>query len=102
MPDTFSDDFYKKWEHLITTIEISDVPMRFIKEVVVHFVNDDTMIFDITEMLSDTSTVDKVEKEIEIFLEKNDKFIHNVDFVINIPAVADEINDKTQRLLNGD
>ena len=101
MPEpSFSDDFLNKWEHLINDIEITDVPLRFISEVVVFFHNGDQMEFDIKEMLRSPFPVAHIEEEIETFLSENDRYIDNVDFHINIPAVATEIETKTNKLLD--
>lgn len=101
MPEpSFSDDFLNKWEHLINDIEITDVPLRFISEVVVFFHNGDQMEFDIKEMLQSPFPVAHIEEEIETFLSENDRYIDNVDFHINIPAVATEIETKTNKLLD--
>lgn len=85
---------------MISDVEITDVPLRFISEVVVFFHNGENMEFDITEMLNSPFPVEHIEEEIETFLSDNDKYIHNVDFHINIPAVANEIETKTSKLLD--
>jgi hypothetical protein len=96
----FSDEFYDRWEHLISTIEISDVPMRFIREVEVTFRNGDKTHFDITAMISNGNKPQLIETKIEEYLEHNDPDIERVDFHINIPAVATEIERKTNKLLD--
>lgn len=101
MPNpAFSNEFHSKWEHLINDVEVSDVPMRFIKEVVVYFESGDTVEFDIGAMLDSGNPAEIIEEEIESFLSANDAYIDNVDFHINIPAVADEVSDKTNKLLD--
>lgn len=101
MPNpAFSNEFYNKWEHLINDVEVSEVPMRFIKEVIVYFESGDTVEFDIGAMMDSGNPADIIEEEVEAFLSANDEYINNVDFHINIPAVADEINNKTSKLLD--
>lgn len=85
---------------MISDVEITDVPLRFISEVVVFFHNGEQMEFDIKEMLQSPFPVEHIEEEIETFLSENDKYIYNVDFHINIPAVATEIETKTNNLLD--
>ena len=102
MPDSFSDEFYDRWEHLISTVEISEVPMRFIREVSVTFNNDDTTIFDVTHMLNSGHAIELIEETIESFLEQYDSEIEQVDFHINLTALAEEVDYKTQRILDSD
>lgn len=96
----FSDEFYDRWEHLLSTVEIVDVPMRFIKEVEVTFNSGDTTCFDITAMISNGNKPQLIENKIEEYLQSNDLDIRQVDFHINIPAVATEIERKTNKLLD--
>jgi hypothetical protein len=96
----FSDEFYDRWEHLLSTVEIVDVPMRFIKEVEVTFNSGDKTCFDISSMISNGNKPQKIENKIEDYLQSNDHDIERVDFHINIPAVATEIERKTNKLLD--
>jgi hypothetical protein len=96
----FSDEFYDRWEHLLSTVEIVDVPMRFIKEVEVTFKSGDKTCFDITAMISNGNKPQIIESKIEEYLQNNDPDIRQVDFHINIPAVATEIERKTNKLLD--
>jgi hypothetical protein len=98
----FSDEFYERWEHLLSDAEITEVPMRFIKEVSVTFDNDDQKIFDIAHMLASGHDIELIEETIEEFLEEHDDDIAVVDFHINIPALAEEVDAKTNKLLDSD
>lgn len=96
----FSDEFYDRWEHLLSTVEIIDVPMRFIREVEVTFNNGDRTCFDITAMINTGNKPQVIENKIEEYLQKYDPDIEKVDFHINISAVATEIERKTNKLLD--
>ena len=74
--------------------------MRFIREVEVTFHNGDKTCFDITAMISNGNKPQIIENKIEVYLKTNDPDIQRVDFHINIPAVATEIESKTNKLLD--
>jgi hypothetical protein len=99
--DKFSDEFYERWDHLISDVEITDVPMRFIKEVNVLFNDGNTVVFDVNEMLL-TDKPSLIEECIEIFLDEQADDIMTVDFHINVSALASEVETKTNRLLDND
>ena len=44
--------------------------------------------------------VEKIEETIENFLDAHDDEIECVDFHINLPALAEEVEDKTSKLLD--
>jgi len=101
VPDPrFSDEFYERWEHLISTVEITDVPMRFIREVSVKFSSNESTVFDVQHMLLMGKDPQEIEAEIEFFLQENDEEIDSVDFHINITALATEVEHKTNKLLD--
>jgi hypothetical protein len=74
--------------------------MRFIREVEVTFKSGDKTCFDITAMISNGNKPQIIESKIEEYLQNNDPDIRQVDFHINIPAVATEIERKTNKLLD--
>ena len=76
--------------------------MRFIREVSIEFDNNETTIFDIQHMLDHGYDVRLIEETVENFLEEHDDIISQVDFHINIPALAEEVDAKTNRLLGDD
>ena len=98
--DSFSSEFYERWEHLISTCDIEDVPMRFIDKLIVFYENDDTSVFDIKAMIEEGKCAEQVENKIENFLSQYDEQIQSVDFIINVDAVAAEISEKTSKLLD--
>ena len=100
MPNTFSDEFFERWEHLISDIEISEVPIRFIREVNIQFNNEKTTKFDIIQLMNRGYAVEKIEETIEDFLDAHDDEIECVDFHINLPALAEEVENKTSKLLD--
>ena len=96
----FSEDFYERWEHLISSVEITDVPMRFIREVVVLFKNDNVTTFDVVDMINNNYKLREIESHIEDFLDIHDDDIECVDFHINLNALADEVEPRTNKLLD--
>jgi hypothetical protein len=96
----FSSEFYERWEHLLSTVDISDVPMRFIREVEVTFISGDQTLFDVTAMLVAGNKPQLIEQKVEDYLSENDERIDHVNFHINISAVATEIEKKTNKLLD--
>jgi len=102
VPDNtkFSDEFYARWEHLISTVEISEVPMRFIKEVVVKLDTGETHTFDIALMLERGYTPETLEELVQEYLDTYDELTEVVDFHINLPAIAEEVEGRTNELLD--
>lgn len=101
MPDNtkFSDEFYERWEHLISTVEISEVPMRFIREVSVKLDTGETHNFDIGLMLQKGYEAEHLEEIVQDYLDAHSDLIDVVDFHINLSALAEEVEPKTLKIL---
>jgi hypothetical protein len=101
VPDnSFSDEFFDRWEHLISDLEISDVPIRFIKAVSATFKDGQSHVFDINTILSKGIDFPEIEVMIEDYLEVFSDDIECVDFHLNVSAIAEEVEGKTNRLLD--
>ena len=100
MPDSFSDEFFDRWEHLISSVEISDVPIRFIKKIDAKFKDGQNHSFDVTTMLENGYEYPDIELVIESYLDAHDELIECVDFHLNISAIAEEVESKTNNLLD--
>ena len=98
--NSFSDDFFDRWEHLISSVEISDVPIRFIKQVNAIMKDGTSHAFDVKNMLSKGLDYQEVEHLIEVYLDQHDDEIESVDFHLNINAIADEVETHTNKLLD--
>jgi hypothetical protein len=101
VPDNnFSDEFFNRWEHLISSVEISDVPIRFIKSISASFNDGQSHSFDIKVMLERGMEFSEIEMLIETYLEMYADDIECVDFHLNISAIAEEVETETNRLLD--
>lgn len=100
MPDSnFSEDFYARWHHLLSDIEMSEVPLQFVREITVHMTDNSTVTFDVMTMMAGKLSVAAIEKSVEEFLEKNNDEVENIHFHINIEAVANTVSKKVDKLL---
>jgi hypothetical protein len=101
VPDpTFSDEFYDRWQHLLEDIEMSDVPLEFVREISVNLSSGNVVTFDIQTMIGKNYTVSEIEETVETFLAENDEEVGNIEFHINVKAVADEVTDRVSKILD--
>ena len=101
MPN-FSVEFFDKWEHLISDMEISDVPIRFIKAINANFDNGTKHSFEIEAMMKKGIDFPEIEALVEEYLEEYADEIECVDFHLNLTAIAEEVENKTNKLLDND
>lgn len=100
MTEGFSDEFYDRWQYLLEDIDMSEIPMNFVREITVNTANGQTIRFDVSALLDKGLKVEEIEAIIEGFLLENDEDVLNIEFHINIKAVADEVTTKVSKILD--
>lgn len=101
VPDPkFSNEFYERWEHLLEDIDMSEVPLKFVREINVNLIDGMVVTFDIKKMISDKLSTREIETSVEEYLTENDDMVNNIDFLIDVRAVADEVTGKVSKILD--
>lgn len=100
MTEGFSDEFYDRWQHLLEDIDMNDIPLEFVREISVNTGDGGIISFDVKALIAKGMKVKEIEKIIEEFLSDNDEEVQNIEFHINVKAVADEVTYKVSKILD--
>ena len=94
-----NDDFLTKWEHIVNDVNKTDVPLECIKKVVIKFHGGKQQTVNIHTLQRQGVDLEDIEGILNrIFTERNDE-IRDVDFVVDITAVAELVQPETDQLL---
>jgi hypothetical protein len=93
------DDLYSRWESIIAESDIREIPINFLKEINIKLNDGDIVNFNVIDLLSTGLTLTEVETKVYDFVEDFDEEIDTLDFLINIEALAHEVDKKTRGLL---
>ena len=99
MSNDFSKDFYDRWEHLLSDIDMEEVPLRFVKEIIIRFPDKDSVSFNIKKLREQEVPVKEIEKSLQEFLNFNDDDVVSVDFQLDVEAVATTVSKKVTKIL---
>lgn len=94
-----SDDFLDQWEHIIATVNKTDVPLECIKKVVIKLAGGKQKTINVHTLLKQGLELEEVESMLTRFFTENDHQIRDVDFVVDITAVASLVQPETDKLL---
>jgi len=94
-----SDDFLDQWEHIISSVNKTDVPLECIKKVVVKLKQGRQKTINVHTLLRQGLELAEVEIMLTRFFHEHDHEIRDVDFVVDISAVADLVQPETDKLL---
>lgn len=100
MPDTkLSKDFIEKWSHLLSEIEMEDVPIEYIERMELFFNNGDKPAFiDVTQLLEHNKPW-MIEKLLSEELDNIDDILDRVDFHLNLEKVVKVVGEATNDAL---
>ena len=98
--NNFSKEFYERWEHLLSDIDMEEVPLNFVKEIIIRFDhNKENVSFNIKKMRQDQVPVKEIEKSLQTFLNSNDEDVISVDFQLDVEEVASTVSKKVTKIL---
>ena len=93
------DGFRNKWESIVADSDISSIPVDYLKAVEIKMFDGSTEYFNIKDLLAKDLSIDEIETMMEEFINQFDDNIDSLDFHLNLEALADEVGEKTKRLL---
>ena len=95
----YNDDFLAKWEHIVNDVSKTDVPLECIKKIVIKFKHGRQRTVNLVALQRQGLDLEEVEAVLNrTFHEEHDN-IRDVDFVVDINAVAELVQPETDKLL---
>ena len=93
------NDFNAKWEHIIAEVNKTDVPMECLKKVIIKLTGSRQKTVNLTLLRQQGLSAEEIETLLTRTLAEYDSQIRDVDFVVDIVAVAKIIQPETDNLL---
>lgn len=94
-----NDDFLDQWEHIIAGVNKTDVPLECIKKVVVKLKEGRQKTINVHSLLKQGLELEEIETMLTRYFHEHDHAIRDVDFVVDISAVAALVQPETDKLL---
>jgi cupin superfamily acireductone dioxygenase involved in methionine salvage len=94
-----TDDFITQWEHILADVNKTDVPLECIKKVVIRLAGSRQKTINVHTLLKQGLDLSEVEQMLTRFFSEHDHEIRDVDFVVDVSAVASLIQPETDKLL---
>ncbi len=94
-----NDDFLDQWEHIISSVNKTDVPLECIKKVVIKLAGGRQKTINVHSLQKQGLELEEIEVMLTRFFQEHDREIRDVDFVVDISSVASLIQPETDKLL---
>ena len=93
------DDFLNQWELILADVNKTDVPLECIKKVVVKLAGGRQKTINVHTLIKQGLELEEVETMLTRYFAEHDHKIRDVDFVVDIKAVANLVQPETDKLL---
>ena len=94
-----TDDFLNQWELIINDVSKTDVPLECIKKVVIKMTGGRQKTINIHSLIKQGLSMEEVEAVLTRTFSELDAVIRDVDFVVDVTAVANLVQPETDKLL---
>lgn len=96
-----SPEFIEKWEKLLEGVDKHQVPVEFIKKLVLKLRGKRQQTINIERFLKQGLDPEDIEDAISNKLIELDDEVVGIEFILNVQIIADTVQPETDRLLNG-
>jgi hypothetical protein len=96
----FSDDFLDRWEHLINEVNKTEVPLECIKKIVIKLEGKKQRTINLKTLQKQGLDWGEIETVVTRTLSEYGDSVRDVDFVVDISAVAEMVQPETDKLLS--
>jgi hypothetical protein len=97
----FSDDFLDQWELIINEVTKTDVPLECIKKIVIRLEGKRQKTINLVNLKKQGLDWDEIDTVVSRILSEFGDSIRDIDFLVDIGAVAELVQPETDKLLNG-
>jgi hypothetical protein len=94
-----NDAFISQWELILADVNKTDVPLECIKKVLIKLAGGRQKTINIHTLLRQGLDLEEIESMLTRYFGENDDQIRDVDFVIDVAAVANLVQPETDKLL---
>ena len=96
-----SDDFVEKWEHIISSVNKTSVPLECIKKVIIKLEGRRKKTLNFHTLKRQGLSLEELEMLLNRQLEDLGEDVTDLEFIVDVNAVAEIAQPETNRILNG-
>jgi hypothetical protein len=94
-----SEEFLAKWDHIISEVEKTQVPLKCINKMVIRIVGGRQKTINLSRLRKDGLDDDEIEEIMNRNIFVLGDSVNNIDFILDVNTVAGIIQPATDKLL---
>lgn len=96
-----TDDVLDRWEQIVKEVDKEHVPVECIGKVVFSLEGKKKKTINFKTLKRQNLTVDEIDQLVQRYIENNEETIRNMEFILDVCAVAALVEPETNKLLKG-
>jgi hypothetical protein len=94
-----TDDFLKRWGSIVDEVEKEHIPINCVKKIIFRTHSRSQKTINLKRLRDQGLQDDMIENLVESFIRDNELEISSMEFVLDVQAVADQVQPETDKLL---
>jgi hypothetical protein len=94
-----SEEFLAKWDHIISEVEKTQVPLKCINKMVIRIAGGKQKTINLSRLRKDGLDDDEIEEIMNRNIFVLGESVNNIDFILDVNTVAGIIQPATDKLL---
>jgi hypothetical protein len=94
-----SDEFLEQWDHIISGVDKTEVPLECINKIVIRLQGGRQKTINLTRLRRDGFDLEEIESYLTRNLVELGDLVRDIDFLVDVNAVAQLVQPETDKLL---
>ena len=94
-----SDEFLDQWDHIISGVEKTEVPLECINKIVIRLQGGRQKTINLAKLKRDGFELEEIENVLTRNLVELGDLVRDIDFLVDVNAVAQLVQPETDKLL---
>ncbi len=94
-----SDEFLEQWDHIISGVDKTEVPLECINKIVIRLQGGRQKTINLAKLKRDGFDLEEIESYLTRNLVELGDLVRDIDFLVDVNAVAQLVQPETDKLL---
>ena len=94
-----SDEFLEQWDHIISGVDKTEVPLECINKIVIRLQGGRQKTINLARLKRDGFDLEEIESYLTRNLLELGELVRDIDFLVDVSAVAQLVQPETDKLL---
>jgi hypothetical protein len=94
-----SDEFLEQWDHIISGVDKTEVPLECINKIVIRLQGGRQKTINLARLRRDGFDIEEIESYLTRNLVELGDLVRDIDFLVDVNAVARLVQPETDKLL---